>query len=1506
MLGTIVDTALRQRLLVIIAALGLAFWGAQSYRSLPIDAFPDVSPTQVLVSMRAPGLTPEELERRVTQPVELAMRGIPNLVFMRSVTRFSVTLMTFEFAPNTDIFWARAQVNERLNELDDQLPEGVSGGLAPIITPLAEMLMFTLDGPDLGARDARSLLDWVVRPQLRAVPGVADVNVLGGYVRTYEVVPDPAAMAARSITTVMLEEAIERNNRNDGAGRIRDGEEALLVRAEGRIQNLEDVRAIVLASRPGGVVRLSDVADVRFGALPRNGVVTRDGEGEAVMGLVLGLRGANAREVVEGVRARIPAIERQLPEGVRFVFFYDRADLIGKAVWTVQKVLLEAIVLVVILLILFLGNWRAALVVSLSLPLAVLVTFGVMNWYGLSANIMSLGGLAIAIGLLVDCAVVVVENVAHAFGTEREKRLSIAKRVRLTAEATRVVMVPLVSGVIIIVAVFVPLLSLQGLEGRLFGPVALTIAFALVAALVLALTVVPVMCAMLLRGGHAGEPWLVRKLHAGYDPFLEGAMKRPFLVGGVAMVGLVLAGLAFTRIGSIFIPTMDEGTPVVTVRKHPTIGVEEAADTDVRIARAIREAVPEVRGIMARAGADELGIDPVGLNETDMFFQLAPPDTWRPEATRGGTAWIMDQVRVVLDGLPGISFSFSQPIDMRVQEMIIGARGDVVVKIFGPDIPELNRLSREVGEAIRGINGSADVFALRNEGMKYLTVRVDRANAGRFGLNASDVQETLRVWVDGRRVGEVLEGDRRIPVLVRGEEALRRSAQDLSRVQVALPHGGTVLLSQVAEIREEEGAVQVIREQAQRFATVLSNVRGRDIGGFVAEAQAAVAQRVPLPTGYEIVWGGQFENQQRAQARLAIVVPVALAGIFLLLYLTFGSVRQATLVFCNVPFALIGGVIALWASGEFLSVPASVGFLCLVGIAVLNGVVLISYINRLSAEEGLAVSDAVREGAKRRMTPVTLTAFIAALALVPFLFATGPGSEIQRPLAVVVIGGLVTATVLTLVLLPILYERFALPRKRAAAEPADPAGPSGAGTGPAAKPARQAGTAAAADPRPHPRGEAAAAGHPPADPKHGKPASSREDEPEGAETVRNRAAAATSRPVSGGLLGVLALAALLGAAGPARAQLSAHVDAAMALDAGARAIEAQRAAAAARSATARALTPLPPAVSGSIRSDTRGPREVRELDAELALPLWQPGQRRALADSVGANVAEQDTRFLLRRLEVAGALRDAWWNAAEAARAVQLARERVASARTLSNDVGRRAQLGDIPPGEALLARNELLTAEFAQAQAQTELAQLRGIYAAITGGLAPDLPPERPPAGPVGHPALVAGEAAVVAAQARARYVAATPRDAPEFGVFGRREAGTGTNEGTSLGLRLRVPLATEGRNAPRRADAQAELTRAEAELAQSRRLLQAGASRAALALRDAERNLRLARQRLALAREQEAIALNAFRGGEILTFDLFRVRQLRLEAANDEGRAAVEVNRARSRLNQALGAIP
>ncbi|MEK4035233.1 CusA/CzcA family heavy metal efflux RND transporter [Methylocystis sp. IM3] len=1017
MLERLIHFSLRQRLLTFLCALFVAGWGAVSYLKLPIDAFPDVAPVQVLVAMRAPGLTPEELEARVTAPIEIAAKGIPSLVRMRSTTRYSVTLITFEFAEGTDIYWARAQVNERLSQVQDQLPDGVTGGLAPIVTPLGEMLMFTLVGGDLTPTEQRGLLDWTIRPAIRGLPGVADLNVLGGFVRTFEVAPSPAAMAARGVTVAMLETALSKNNRNDGAGRVRDGEEALLVRAEGRLRSLEDIRSVVIESRKTGVVRVGDVAEVRFGALPRNGVVTRNGEGEAVWGLVLGLRGADARTVVDGVKARFAEIEPLLPKGAKIEIFYDRSELIGKAVWTVQKVLIEAIVLVVILLALFLGNLRAALVVSVILPLAALATFGIMRLWGLSANIMSLGGLAIAIGLLVDCAVVVVENVEHRLAHAHDATL--ADRIFMTLEATSEVATPLASGVVIIVTVFLPLLSLEGLEGRLFAPVALTIAFALGSALVLSLTVVPALSASLLRPGAADEPWLVRKIAAIYEPLLEIALARPLAVGGVAILGLVVAGLAFSRIGQTFMPVMDEGTPVITVRKHPTISVAVAAETDKLIQRQIMEKMPEVKGMMARAGADELGIDPVGLNETDNFLTLAPQKEWRGH----GMDWLVGEIRQVLDAIPGISYAFSQPIDMRVQEMIIGARGDVVVKIFGDDINELNRLTREVTAELKKIPGARDVFGLQNDGMRYLTARVDRLAAGRFGLNAGEIQDALRVWVDGQQVGIVLEGPIRTPLVIRGSETSRRSSVDFARLPMVSNDGKVVELSQLAEVQAENGPIQVIREDGRRFATVLANVEGRDLVGFVDEAKAAVARHVKTPKGYSYQWGGQFENQQRASARLAIVVPIALALIFLLLYFTFNSALQATLVFCNVPFAAIGGILGLWLSGEFLSVPASVGFIALIGIAVLNGVVLISYINKLVSEGNRTTREAVVEGARRRMRPVMLTATIAAFGLIPFLFATGPGAEIQRPLAIVVIGGLISATALTLVLLPILYDR---------------------------------------------------------------------------------------------------------------------------------------------------------------------------------------------------------------------------------------------------------------------------------------------------------------------------------------------------------------------------------------------------------------------------------------------------------------------------------------------------
>jgi cobalt-zinc-cadmium resistance protein CzcA len=1015
MLERIIAFSLTQRLLVLVATVLLAGAGAYAFLQLPIDAFPDVSTTQVKVIIKAPGMTPEEVETRIAVPIEQEMLGIPRQRLLRSVSKYGLTDITIDFEDGTDIYWARQQTAERLAGVMKDLPETASGGLAPITTPLGEMFMFTVEG-DLSLEEKRTLLDWVIRPQLRTLPGVADVNVLGGLARSFEVVPDPAALAARGVSLAALREALEGNNRNDGAGRLREGEETLVVRTEGAIRSLDDVRAIVVAGR-NGVVRVGDVAQVRVGSLTRYGTVTESGQGEAVQGVVLGLRGANAQQVVAGVRAKLAEIQKTLPAGTTIEPFYDRGNLVERAVATVTKALGEAIVLVLVLLLLFLGNLRAALVVALMLPLSVLATFILMRVFGLSANLMSLGGLAIAIGMLVDAAVVVVENVETQLGQGgAAARLPLP---HLVYRAAAEVAVPVASGILIIVIVFVPLLTLQGLEGKLFRPVALTIVFALLASLALALTVVPVLASFLMKRGGHHEPWLVRKLQAAYGPLLEWALAhtRPVMIAAGA--ALVVAAGAYLLLGKTFMPVMDEGDLIVQLEKLPSISLEQTAELDTRVQQAILARVPEVKRIVARAGSDELGLDPMGLNQTDSFLVLKPMAEWR----RPDKEWLADRLREVLKDFPGIAYSFTQPIDMRVSEMLTGVRGDVAVKLFGPDLATLNRLSGEIETTLKALPGAEDVFALKNEGVQYLRIVVDRLAAGRLGLNASDIQDDLRMLLEGRHVGVVAEAGRRTPLLLRGPDDYRSSFERFTGMNIVTREGLAVSLPTVAHIERVDGPVKVDRENAQRYVVVQSNVRGRDLVGFVEEAKNAVARQVSLPPGYRIVWGGQFENQQRAAARLAVVVPIALVLIFFLLFSTFRSVRQSVLVLSNIPFALVGGVLALLASGEYLSVPASVGFIALLGVAVLNGVVMVSHFNQLLAA-GIPLARVVVEGARRRLRPVMMTASIAALGLVPLLFATGPGAEIQRPLAIVVIGGLASSTLLTLLLLPLLYRRY--------------------------------------------------------------------------------------------------------------------------------------------------------------------------------------------------------------------------------------------------------------------------------------------------------------------------------------------------------------------------------------------------------------------------------------------------------------------------------------------------
>ena len=1021
MFSKLVEFALTQRLLVAAMTLLLIGAGIASFRDLPIDAFPDVSSTQVKLIMKAPGMTPEEVEARIVTPIELEMLGIPNQRIMRSISKYAIADITIDFVDGTDIYWARQQVAERLSNAQRDLPASSSGGLAPITTPLGEMFMFTVEGDDVSLEERRTILDWVIRPALRTLPGVADVNSLGGLARSFEVVPDHNALASHGISFAMLQQAIQINNRNDGAGRINDGDEALLVRAEGSIKNLQDVRNIVIASPAGNPIRVGDVAKVRIGSMTRYGVVTKDGKGEAVEGLVLGLRGANAQKVVAGVQAKLLELAPSLPHGVTTKVFYDRGSLVNRAIGTVSKALSEAIVLVVILLVLFLGNLRAAIVVAITLPLAVLITFILMQQFGMSANLMSLGGLAIAIGMLVDGSVVVMENIINHLASRRAH----IPHLHVIYRAVKEVITPVAAGVAIIIIVFLPLMTLQGLEGKLFIPVALTIVFALAGSLLLSLTVVPMLSSLLIKTASHDEPWLVRQAMAVYAPMLERALKKERLVIIAALTMLVISGGVYTLIGKAFMPEMDEGDLIMQVSKLPSINIKQTAIMDERIQKAILDAVPEVKGIVSRAGADELGLDPMGLNETDNFLVLKPQTEWRNKDKNV----IVDNIRKVMADFPGVEYSFTQPIAMRVSEMLTGARGDIAIKIFGTDLDKLNQAAEQMVKVLQGIKGSEDVFTVKNSGVQYFRVEINRLAAGRLGLNVDDIGNALRSQIEGQNLGTVIENGRRTPLILRGEADVQQSPALFSALTLPLPNGQSVPLSVVAKLERVDGPVKVDRENGVRMVVVQSNVRDRDLVGFVEEAKAAVAAKIKLPQGYRLTWGGQFENQQRAAARLAVVVPVALGMIFMLLFATFGSVRQAVLVLTNIPFALIGGIFALWISGEYMSVPASVGFIALLGIAVLNGVVMVSYFNQLHAE-GMDITQVVFEGAKRRLRPVLMTASITAFGLLPVLFATGPGSEIQKPLAIVVTGGLISSTLLTLIMLPILYRRFGLERAR--------------------------------------------------------------------------------------------------------------------------------------------------------------------------------------------------------------------------------------------------------------------------------------------------------------------------------------------------------------------------------------------------------------------------------------------------------------------------------------------
>lgn len=1018
MLSQLIQFALSQRLMTSLMALLLIGFGTRALLQLPIDAFPDISPTQVKIIIKAPGMTPEEVESLITQPMEVELLGIPRKTVLRSISKYALSSITLDFEEGTDIYWARQQVAERINNVWDDLPGEISGGLAPMSTPLGDMFMFTVESDSLSLQQKRFLVDWTIRPALRTVPGVADVNALGGFVKTYQVTPRPEAMARLQIRNESIVAALQSNNKNDGAGRIDQGEEAMLVRVAGAIGGLKDIGSVLVENASGEMIALSEIADISLGTLERYGSVTADGSSEAVQGLVIGLRGANARDVVDGVKAKLEEIEATLPEGTYTDVFYDRSVLIEGAVSTVSRALLEAVALVIILLGLFLGNWRAALTAAAVLPLSALMTFLMMSSLDMSANLMSLGGLVIAIGMLVDSSIVIVENIVASLATQREGGHRLP-RLHIIFRAVKDVAVPVTSGILIIVIVFLPLLSLEGLEGKLFGPVTLTIVFALLGSLLLSLTVIPVIASYVLSSDSHGDPWLSRTLHKLYRPMLDWSLKRPQYVLGLGAGLLIFTVVIFPLVGKTFMPTMDEGDIIIQLELIPSINLDSTTRLVQRVESALMDEVPEIIRIVSRSGSDEIGMDPMGLNETDMFLQLKPPGEWQVRSKQE----LEEKMRVVMETFHGINFAFTQPIDMRVSEMLTGSRGDVAIKLFGPDLDLLNSYAQSIAEQIATIDGSIDTTATLNEGAQYLQVSVNRYRSGQLGLNADELQNRLRSEIEGLQVGTVIEQGARVPLMLRYAKMRGDGLQYMNNNFIGLEEGGVIPLSEVADVRRVEGPVSINRESGQRFAVVRTNVEERDLVGFVDEARSVIANAIDLPEGYTLEWGGEFENQQRAASRLMLVVPVALLLIAFLLFLTFRSVKQTLIILSNIPFALTGGLIALWLTGEFLSVPASVGFIALLGIAVLNAVVLMSHFNHLLAK-GMDVADVVREGALRRLRPVMMTATICAFGLVPLLLATGPGSEIQKPLAIVVIGGLISSTLLTLFLLPIVYRRF--------------------------------------------------------------------------------------------------------------------------------------------------------------------------------------------------------------------------------------------------------------------------------------------------------------------------------------------------------------------------------------------------------------------------------------------------------------------------------------------------
>ncbi|WP_390396360.1 efflux RND transporter permease subunit [Helicobacter pylori] len=1009
MLASIIEFSLRQRIIVIVGAILILFFGTYSFINTPVDAFPDISPTQVKIILKLPGSSPEEMENNIVRPLELELLGLKGQKSLRSVSKYSISDITIDFDDSVDIYLARNIVNERLSSVMKDLPVGVEGGMAPIVTPLSDIFMFTIDG-NITEIEKRQLLDFVIRPQLRMISGVADVNSIGGFSRAFVIVPDFNDMARLGVSISDLESAVRVNLRNSGAGRVdRDGE-TFLVKIQTASLSLEDIGKITVSTNLGHL-HIKDFAKVISQSRTRLGFVTKDGMGETTEGLVLSLKDANTKEIIAQVYQKLEELKPFLPNGVSINVFYDRSEFTQKAIATVSKTLIEAVVLIIITLFLFLGNLRASVAVGVILPLSLSVAFIFIKLSDLTLNLMSLGGLVIAIGMLIDSAVVVVENAFEKLSANTK-----TTKLHVIYRSCKEIAVSVVSGVVIIIVFFVPILTLQGLEGKMFRPLAQSIVYALLGTLVLSITIIPVVSSLVLKATPHSETFLTRFLNKIYAPLLEFFVHNPKKVILGAFVFLIASLSLFPFVGKNFMPALDEGDVVLSVETTPSISLDQSKDLMLNIESAIKKHVKEVKSIVARTGSDELGLDLGGLNQTDTFISFIPKKEWSVKTKDELLEKIMDSLK----DFKGINFSFTQPIEMRISEMLTGVRGDLAVKIFGDDISALNELSFQIAQALKRIKGSSEVLTTLNEGVNYLYVTTNKEAMANVGISSDEFSKFLKSALEGLIVDVIPTGISRTPVMIRQESDFASSITKIKSLALTSKYGVLVPITSIAKIEEVDGPVSIVRENSMRMSVVRSNVVGRDLNSFVEEAKKVIAQNIKLPPSYYITYGGQFENQQRANKRLSTVIPLSILAIFFILFFTFKSIPLALLILLNIPFAVTGGLIALFAVGEYISVPASVGFIALFGIAVLNGVVMIGYFKELLLQ-GKSVEECVLLGAKRRLRPVLMTACIAGLGLLPLLFSHSVGSEVQKPLAIVVLGGLVTSSALTLLLLPPMF-----------------------------------------------------------------------------------------------------------------------------------------------------------------------------------------------------------------------------------------------------------------------------------------------------------------------------------------------------------------------------------------------------------------------------------------------------------------------------------------------------